>query len=99
MNKIYIITKEGRSYSTEGLKYVYKTVSEHFDFNKFAETEYLQGYAQNNFDYFTELVRNDLENGHEVYAAFSNQDPRLSNDFYKLDMHSLTVLADLARLA
>ena len=98
MNKIYIITKEGRAYSAEGKRHVYYTLYIHLGLNRQNETVFVEGCDQNRFDHFIESVRNDLENGHEVFAFFSSQDD-LPDTSYILNFRALEIFTECAALA
>jgi len=73
MNKIYIITREGRAYSSEGLQLAEKTIREDFpeDHKSDEQTVFMQGSDYNDMKYLVACLETDKNTDNTAFILGS----------------------------
>lgn len=61
MNKIYIITQDGRAYSSDGLLHVQERIQESFsEFRPNEQSVFMQGQKYNDVDFIAKCITTDI---------------------------------------
>lgn len=99
MNKLYILTKDGKGVTTEGLAFIRKTFLKDpsYKVNLDDKTVYLQGDIFNDTDHFTKCVINDMSAKDRCFVVCSNPDNK-NVFFMDFDAHNFEVFKNLLRI-